>query len=80
MPSSYHAQIRWLVVYKRFFLGLSPRDIAESVHVSHDFQKKIVRLFLETGNVVAREKPVARECSKKRKPRKSARTISHYMY
>ena len=52
MPSSYHAQIRWLVVYKRFFLGLSPRDIAESVHVSHDFQKKIVRLFLETGNVV----------------------------
>ena len=52
MPSSYHAQIRWLVVYKRFFLGLSPRDIAESLHVSHDFQKKIVRLFLETGNVV----------------------------
>ena len=52
MPSAFHAQIRWLVVYKRFFLGLSPRAIAEALHVSHGFQKKIVRLFLETGNVV----------------------------
>ena len=37
-------------------------------------------LFSTKAKVLAREKPVARECSKKRKPRKSARTISHYMY
>ena len=37
-------------------------------------------LFSSEAKVLAREKPVARECSKKRKPRKSARTISHYMY
>ena len=37
-------------------------------------------LFSTEAKVLAREKPVARERSKKRKPRTSARTISHYMY
>ena len=36
--------------------------------------------FSAKAKVLAREKPMARERSKKRKPRTSARTISHYMY
>ena len=51
MPRAYHSQIRWLVVFKRFYLGHSPDQIAEALHVSISFQKKVIKVFLETGAV-----------------------------
>lgn len=52
MPPAYGAQIRWLVIYKRFFLDESPARIEQALHVSLGFQKMIIRRFLETGDVM----------------------------
>ena len=53
MPARYHEQIRWLVVYKRVFLGDSQRDVSDALLVGRRFQRDVLRLFWSTGNVVA---------------------------
>ena len=50
MPPAFHAQIRWLVVYKRFFLGR--RTVEELVDCSGNKAKALLRDLEAIGLIV----------------------------
>ena len=44
--------MRWLVVYKRVYLNQPGWQVRDALHVGTNTQRKILRLFHATGDVV----------------------------
>ena len=54
MPGAFSEDLRWRIVWHHLYKEANPEDIAEALYVSERTVRRIVALFLLTGDVARR--------------------------